>query len=79
MNQEDDRIQRAVLKIAEAEVRKDLGAALLTDLNQIGVGAAGGAVSAGLIVGAAKVKGIIHKPAAPAKPEPAEKHARPQD
>jgi hypothetical protein len=79
MNQEDDHLERAVPEVAGAEVREGLGAALLADLNQVGVGAVGGAVGAGLTVGAAKIKGMIHKPAAPAKPEPEGKHARPED
>ena len=79
MNQEDDHLDRIVPKVAEAEVRKGLGAALLADLNQIGVGAVGGAVGAGLTVGAGKITEMTHKPAAPAKPEPAGKHARPEN
>jgi tartrate dehydratase alpha subunit/fumarate hydratase class I-like protein len=79
MNQTDDHLGRAAPKVAEAEVRKGLGAALLANINQVGVGAAGGTVGAGLTVAAAKIKRMIHKPAAPAKPEPAGKHARPED
>jgi hypothetical protein len=53
VNQEDDHLQPTVPKVAEAEVRKGLSAVLLADLNQVGVGAVGGAVGAGLTVGAA--------------------------